>query len=304
MLSICKLDEFMSLEKSNYWSHVINYLSDSISADEELELFEWLEEHADYRREFNQYKQLWDSSQRESIDFSNDVDNEWNLLSQKINLEQKPISINIDKDNSKMLWIKVAASILFVIGISYLLIPNFFNNINNSSIVLSEISTSEASTSSVDLPDNTQIVLKENTKVNYPQVFSSEQRVVYLEGEAYFDVTSDPNCPFIVYAGETRIKVVGTSFYVNCRDNDEEIEVIVFEGEVEISSIKQPETKISIRKNEKGSFNKLSQNLIKINNSKHNQELNSVPNKNQKNIENKAKKDNKKKEKENSIPKF
>lgn len=59
-----------------------------------------------------------------------------------------------------------------------------------------------------------------------------ERRVILSEGEAFFDVTPDPGRPFIVAAGPTLVRVLGTRFGVNL--GQETVDIAVLEGEVEV----------------------------------------------------------------------
>ena len=63
--------------------------------------------------------------------------------------------------------------------------------------------------------------------------FEGNLRTVYLtRGEAHFDVASDPERPFVVHAGQGWVRAVGTAF--NVRLLDEQVEVLVSEGVVEV----------------------------------------------------------------------
>ena len=64
--------------------------------------------------------------------------------------------------------------------------------------------------------------------------YSDSNRIVrLLRGEAMFDVVHDPIRPFIVYAGNQQVKVVGTKFIV--RLTSENILVTVTDGQVQLS---------------------------------------------------------------------
>lgn len=60
-----------------------------------------------------------------------------------------------------------------------------------------------------------------------------ERRVALHDGEALFDVARDPNRPFIVTAGNSQARAVGTAFVV--RRNESCKHVIVTEGTVEVT---------------------------------------------------------------------
>ncbi len=60
-----------------------------------------------------------------------------------------------------------------------------------------------------------------------------ERRVELLEGEALFDVCRNPARPFVVAAGDTRVRALGTSFAVS-RLAAEPVRVLVRQGTVEV----------------------------------------------------------------------
>jgi len=67
----------------------------------------------------------------------------------------------------------------------------------------------------------------------YPMQFEQGQkRIVYLEGEAFFDVTKDSQRPFIVQTKNMNIRVLGTQFSVNSYENNSNTFVALLEGSV------------------------------------------------------------------------
>lgn len=83
------------------------------------------------------------------------------------------------------------------------------------------------------LPDGTQGWLNNNSSLKYHSNFL-KKRKVFLEGEAFFDVTSIKNKPFLVDADAIEIKVLGTKFNVASFNDDNEIEVVLEEGRINI----------------------------------------------------------------------
>ncbi|MGE5566365.1 MAG: FecR family protein [Parcubacteria group bacterium] len=87
----------------------------------------------------------------------------------------------------------------------------------------------------VPLADGTKIELNTDTKVRAD--LEKTQRTVWLDrGEAYFEVAHDASHPFVVYAGERKVTVLGTKFSVR-RDHDRVI-VAVAEGRVRVEEVK------------------------------------------------------------------
>lgn len=88
------------------------------------------------------------------------------------------------------------------------------------------------------LADGTLVYLNAETSLRYPVVFREGERVVELEGEAYFEVAKDEMRPFIVRMNGSEIKVTGTSFNARAYGNEEEVVTTLVEGRVEVNGRK------------------------------------------------------------------
>jgi ferric-dicitrate binding protein FerR (iron transport regulator) len=89
-----------------------------------------------------------------------------------------------------------------------------------------------AKTKVITLADGTRVTLNANSDLRYPQGFNGTQRVVYLKGEAYFEVVHDVKKPFIIYSGTVRTQVLGTSFTVSAYNEQKPIKITVLTGKV------------------------------------------------------------------------
>ena len=65
------------------------------------------------------------------------------------------------------------------------------------------------------------------------------KREVYLEGEAFFQITKNPQKPFLVYYNNIVTKVLGTSFTINTNPQTGNVEVVVKTGRVQVSENKK-----------------------------------------------------------------
>ena len=81
------------------------------------------------------------------------------------------------------------------------------------------LTTSKQGNIKVVVYDGSLVWLNAGSELRYPNTFVENQRVVYLKGEAYFDVTKDRSHPFVVKTISSEISVLGTSFNVNAREN-------------------------------------------------------------------------------------
>lgn len=90
----------------------------------------------------------------------------------------------------------------------------------------------------VILSDGTKIRLNSDTRLKFPGVFNNQKRVVYLEGEAYFEVAPSATQPFIVKTPEMDIQVLGTKFNVKAYAEDDAVYTTLAEGAVQAKSEK------------------------------------------------------------------
>ncbi|WP_206156240.1 FecR family protein [Chitinophaga fulva] len=85
----------------------------------------------------------------------------------------------------------------------------------------------------ITLSDGTEVWLNCASKLRFPFSFPDHKREVYLEGEAWFKVSPNPQQPFEVHTPNTSIVVVGTAFNVNAYD-DERVRVSLVQGVVTV----------------------------------------------------------------------
>lgn len=89
---------------------------------------------------------------------------------------------------------------------------------------------------SITLSDGTKVHLNAESQLTYPVCFSSKERIVQIEGEAYFDVAPDKEHPFIVQMLHGSVRVTGTSFNVRAYPDEKTECITLISGSVTISS--------------------------------------------------------------------
>lgn len=85
----------------------------------------------------------------------------------------------------------------------------------------------------VELPDNSVVWINSGSHVRHVESVGDE-RHVYLEGEAYFDVTHDEERPFVVHTPKLDVVVLGTEFNVHAYPDREVTEVLLTRGLVKV----------------------------------------------------------------------
>lgn len=89
----------------------------------------------------------------------------------------------------------------------------------------------------VILPDSSIVRLNAVSSLRFPVVFGERERIVEVEGEAFFDVQHDPDRPFrVVLPGGARIEVLGTSFNVKAYRDEPAIKTTLASGTIRMHS--------------------------------------------------------------------
>ena len=93
-------------------------------------------------------------------------------------------------------------------------------------------STGVGQTFSARLDDGSRVQLNTDSavKVAYDK---GERKIILVRGQAFFDVAHDANHPFVVYAGDTKVRALGTRFEV--RRIGQEVRVTLAQGSVEVT---------------------------------------------------------------------
>lgn len=86
------------------------------------------------------------------------------------------------------------------------------------------------------LPDRTKVWLNAKSKLVYPINFAKKERLVKLEGEAFFEVTPNKKAPFTVKTKNVDITVLGTAFNVIAYEETEETAIDLLSGKIELKA--------------------------------------------------------------------
>jgi transmembrane sensor len=115
-------------------------------------------------------------------------------------------------------WLRVAAVLLLVAGASLI---TYYATSGKE-----EVQTQYAEIKQLELPDGSKVALNANSVISYSKEWdTSKPREVWLNGEAFFDVSHlhkgnvpvRPGQRFIVHANGVDVEVLGTSFNINNR---------------------------------------------------------------------------------------
>lgn len=219
-------------------------LSNEATGEERRELQDWLEASADNRTAFDEVKALWQKTDSVIQESQFNFNAAWEKVAARtVDLEETSgDKTTIVRPMRKWWAISAAAAGLIIIALVYQFM-----------LRTDMISTSaKGSMMAITLPDQTKVNLMPGSTIRYPETFDGDTRNVALKGEAFFEVTRNEQQPFIIDAQSAEVKVLGTSFNVNC--NDTAATVAVRTGKVQMSLTADPEQKVLLTRGNKGVY--------------------------------------------------
>jgi transmembrane sensor len=175
---------------------------------------------------------------------SNPVDDSEVLLSEKEEIgqriRQKLLANTTRKPVRIGWWAAAAASVALLAGVVWYNAPKqiadfqALSSIWNSDDEGFAVSNTSHKPQRLTLEDGSVVILQPNSRISYPEHFGERKRMVYLHGEAFFQVKRDVTKPFIVSTENLATQVLGTSFNVKSYDGAGSIEVQVATGRVSV----------------------------------------------------------------------
>ncbi len=238
------------------WELIAKYIKGEASQQEQEQVELWLKANSANAVLMEEIKATWQNSGKLNQHIKIDKAKAWTSIQEKIKEEEKVISIT-RKAPAYNCWILRAAAIL-IVG---LFATWLFLKTGKPEMVLVQTTTGSKT---IKLPDNSIIILNENSSLSYPKEFSANERNVSLEGEAFFEITKNPAKPFIIKNKNFDVRVVGTSFNIAAYEQDTTAVVTVVTGTV--SFIDRNEYSELLTVGETGVLNKRRQRIEKSTN--------------------------------------
>ncbi len=243
------------MEQDIYIKLIYKSLKGEISTEEVLNLDSWLKESDEHQTIYDQIAKQWELSANYQPDIHIDVDNDYELLLDKIKSSENENAPS-SRQMKRRTWLGIAASFLLLFAAGWL----WFNSLVDREML--SIVNMDVPVKEVQLPDGSQVWLKKGSLLKYPKTFGKGQREVIMAGNAYFDVVKNPNKRFVVHTQKTNIEVLGTSFDVREDSNQKKTIVNVVSGVVKFS-IKDSHESLILKANEKGSYDQRNEHLEK-----------------------------------------
>ncbi|MDA8886391.1 FecR family protein [Bacteroidia bacterium] len=200
---------------------LVKYISGNLS-EKEKKLFEKeLSLSDELTAEYNSFKQVWQLTNQ--LKYANDASNaSWHFFQQEVKAPFKILGFD---------WLKVAASITILAAFS---VGMWFFGSTDINL------TTQNEKQILELVDNSGVTLNKHSTLTYDKSFGKKDRIVTLEGQAFFDVTKSEK-QFVVQTQNGNIRVHGTEF--NLYTDNKFLLVELLEGSISYQC-KEEQTKL------------------------------------------------------------
>jgi len=146
--------------------------------------------------------------------------------------------MEIEKVNKRRVtpWLKIAAMLVVFFSVALVIYNLSKDNSGEKNVASIETITKQTPLGAklqVTLPDGSLVFLNAGSKISYPAQFTGNQRLLSLEGEAYFEVVHDSLRPFVVDCRQVSTLVLGTSFNLSGYE-EKPIVVSLTSGKVQV----------------------------------------------------------------------
>jgi ferric-dicitrate binding protein FerR (iron transport regulator) len=198
---------------------ITKYITNEASHKEKEILLDWVKKSESNKKKFNELRDAW------------------YLTNNKINYK-----LRLKKTNSLGKNIMKAVAIIAVIALSFALGYQSDKHDLAESLVsytkkieFTTVSVKNGEKARVNLPDGSKVVLNSGSKIRYSNLYGKSSRIVYLTGEAYFEVEKSPKRFYVNLKNAPNIKVYGTKFNVKAYENSNKTTTTLIEGSIALT---------------------------------------------------------------------
>jgi len=199
---------------------IIKYLFEDLTESEMEALLQWRSESLSNEVFFFTLMKLRLSHKYKEVNSSERTLHALKKMNKQVTKKKLPGFVRLS--------IRYATVILLLLSFSFGLVNYYSDQYADTHITVA----SGESVKKLTLLDGTVVWLNENSTLKIPWNFSSQKRMLKLDGEAYFDVKKNISSPFLVDASSVKVKVTGTSFSLKNEMESGVIETILVSGKV------------------------------------------------------------------------
>lgn len=213
--------------QTNYISLIIKqFFSNRYTSETEKKVQQWLVDDEFQEEKKRELRVVWDH-----------LDSSFDWSDSQV-LEQTKMMLGFPgtgKKSGKIISLRfllraaiVIIPILIVAGASYFLMTN---TRKDDRIM---VSVPNGQKKELVLPDGSKVWINAGSTIRYPEQLSGKERMIELEGEAYFAVVKDPERPFIVSTNSMNVEALGTEFNIEAYPNNSQAIATLTHGKIRV----------------------------------------------------------------------
>ena len=220
---------YKSMEKQDRHIDVLErFMQGATTIEEEQELLTWLREPSSAGVLAIYYQQKWEVSQQKELEA--EVQCRMFLhIKEQMGYEEHPKAKRISFRSFRGTWRYVAAMLVGLLAGLTVYWAAFPQQTREEDFI---VSAERGQRANITLPDGTRVWLNSHTELRYGTEYGHKERLVELDGEAYFEVAKDKNRRFVVRAGDLEVEALGTSFDVKAYKEEKTRVATLLEGKV------------------------------------------------------------------------
>jgi ferric-dicitrate binding protein FerR (iron transport regulator) len=214
-----------------YIGLIVRYLKNETSDKEKYQLFKWVYAGSSNEKYFYLLKDIWETAKYEQITANVETDTEWQKLALAA-IKQETEHFSQKKTTKKLLWqaARIAAIVIITFGVGF-----FVQKFLPEEPVYSSVNVPYGAKTQVELPDGSKVWVNSGSTLKYPADLKGKKVDLFLEGEAFFDVTKDPKRKVNVRTSSINIQVLGTQFNVKSYNDEDVVETTLIKGSISIT---------------------------------------------------------------------
>lgn len=249
------------MDNDYYTGLIIKFFVDEISDEDKRILMAWVTESNENYSFFKEYEGLFDKTAlykhainehnafdrlEERINKTDPADNLKYTATSKID-SSLPNTKAAGRPTKKKNTVLVSVALILFLSIGTVLSLLIWQRhhamlrqpdqiASSKEVPIEVVETPLGRKATVTLPDGTLVIMNGGSRIEFSGSFAKESRLVRLNGEAYFDVTSFKDHPFSIQTDDLELQVLGTSFNVKAYEEDNERVVHLISGKLAVNS--------------------------------------------------------------------
>ena len=247
------------MEKSEYIILLERFLKGETTHDEERILVDWFKSDVSRDELRNYIQRKWEIASNSSIptDLKERMFRKIQSRIESVAVEKKEVG----RFSLRNIMRYAAIGLLVICaGLGGHLLTRYSRSVGAEKDYL--VFAAKGQKASVVLPDGSKVWLNSDSEIKYTNLYGDGERIISLDGEAYFEVRKNEKLPFDVMTKELNVKVLGTKFNFRNYDEDEEVTVNLLEGKVQLENYVKKMGINYLSPSEKVTLNKLTGEMI------------------------------------------